>query len=198
MTWWKKGINAILKWHTEFLIHRTRHTYYFNGARPSLLLSLRLKANEHFSDITSIRSDDGHCLTEPSEINASFHRFYADLYSSEVTHDTDACNKFLSCIQLPRMSVDGSRSLNAPITLNELKAAADDMHRGKSPGLDGIPPEFYITFWQSLGPLFLDMIQASLERGSFPRDVNIAIISLLLKTKIKTHLIVLIIGLCPF
>ena len=152
-----------------------------NGARPSHLLSLRLKANEHFADITSIRSEDGHMLTDPSEVNASFRSFYADLYSSEVSHDKDLCNKFLSSIQLPKMTDNGSQSLNAPITLNELKAAADDMHKGKSPGLDGIPPEFYTAFWHSLGPLFLDMIHASLERGAFSRDVNVAIISLLLK-----------------
>ena len=177
----KKDINAILKRRAEFLIHRTRQTYYFNGARPSHLLSSRLKANEHFADITSIRSEDGHMLTEPSEVNASFRNFYADLYSSEVSHDKDSCNKFLSSIQLPKMTDNGSQSLNAPITLNELKAAVDDMHKGKSPGLDGIPPEFYTTFWYSLGPLFFDMIQASLERGAFSRDVNVAIISLLLK-----------------
>ena len=120
-------------------------------------------------------------LTEPSEMYAYFRSFCVDLYSSEVAHDKDACNKFFSSIHLPSMTADDSNSLNAPITLMELKAAADDMHRGKSPGLDGIPPEFYTTFWHSLGPLLLDMIQASLEKGSFSRDVNIPIISLLLK-----------------
>ena len=37
------------------------------------------------------------------------------------------------------------------------------------------PPEFYTTFWHGLDPLLLDMIQASLEKGSFSRDVNTAI-----------------------
>lgn len=55
------------------------------------------------------------------------------------------------------------------------------MCSGKSPGLDGIPPEFYTTFWDSLGPLLFDMIQAAVKRGSFSRDMNIAVISLLIK-----------------
>lgn len=55
------------------------------------------------------------------------------------------------------------------------------MQRNKSPGLDGIPPEFYVVFWNKLGPLLLDMISASIEKGSFTRDVNTALISLLLK-----------------
>ncbi len=55
------------------------------------------------------------------------------------------------------------------------------MRKGKSPGPDGIPPEFYLTFWPLIGPLLVDMIQYSIKVGSFPRDVNSALISLLLK-----------------
>lgn len=83
--------------------------------------------------------------TQASEMNASFCSFYADLHSSEVFHDRDSCNKFLSSIQLPSMTDDVSQTLNTPIALMELGAAADDLHRGKSPGLDGIPTEFYTT-----------------------------------------------------
>lgn len=52
------------------------------------------------------------------------------------------------------------------------------MCSGKSPGLDGISPEFYSAFWDNLGPLLFDMIQAAVERGSFSSDVNIAVILL--------------------
>lgn len=39
----------------------------------------------------------------------------------------------------------------------------------------------FIPHWHSLGPLLFYMIQAAIERGSFSRDVNIAVITLLLK-----------------
>ncbi len=55
------------------------------------------------------------------------------------------------------------------------------MSKGKSPGLDGIPIEFYLTFFSDLGPLMLDMMQYSIDQGSFPQNMNMAIISLLLK-----------------
>lgn len=68
-----------------------------------------------------------------------------------------------------------------PISLEELKAAALDMQKNKSPGFDGIPPDLYVTFWDKLGPLLLDMILTSIDKGSFSRDVNMALVSLLLK-----------------
>lgn len=36
-------LNSLLRRRAEFLVHRTRKTYYFNGARPSHLLALSLK-----------------------------------------------------------------------------------------------------------------------------------------------------------
>ena len=59
--------------------------------------------------------------------------------------------------------------------------AVQSMQREKSPGFDGIPPEFYVTFWQQLGPFLLDMVNFSIEKGEFSRDVNTSFISLLLK-----------------
>lgn len=55
------------------------------------------------------------------------------------------------------------------------------MQRNKSPGFDGIPLELYVTFWDKLGPLMLDMVRTSIDKGGFSRDVNLALISLLLK-----------------
>ena len=59
--------------------------------------------------------------------------------------------------------------------------AVQNMQRNKSPGFDGIPPEFYVTFWEQLGPFLLDLINFSIGEGEFSRDVNTVLISLLLK-----------------
>lgn len=55
------------------------------------------------------------------------------------------------------------------------------MNKDRSPGWDGIPPEFYLKFWDQLGPLLLEMINIAISKGSFGRDVNMSLISLLLK-----------------
>lgn len=55
------------------------------------------------------------------------------------------------------------------------------MERGKSPGIDGIPRELHVAFWEKLSPFLLHMINFSIENGGFSTDVNTAPISLLLK-----------------
>ena len=46
-------LNSLLRQRAEFLMLRTRRNYYFNGPRTSHMLSLKIKQNEKFSNITS-------------------------------------------------------------------------------------------------------------------------------------------------
>lgn len=85
--------------------------------------------------------------------------------------------QFLNQLRLPQLSRTDSADLDKPITLEEGGDATRAMQRGKSPGIDGIPPEFYVSFWEQLGPFLLDMVIFC----RFSRDVNPALISSLLK-----------------
>lgn len=84
-------------------------------------------------------------------------------------------------VKLARLTNDDSTKLDGPIRLQECEAAIKETRKDRSPGRDGIPPEFYLTFWPLIGPLVLDMIQYSIRAGSFSGDINSALISLLLK-----------------
>lgn len=55
------------------------------------------------------------------------------------------------------------------------------MKTGKSLGWDGIPPEFYLTFWEELGRYFLAMVHKAVEVGAFFNDMNAALIAVLPK-----------------
>lgn len=55
------------------------------------------------------------------------------------------------------------------------------LNRGKSPGLVSLPPEFYVVFWDQVGPLILDSINVAIKQGSFHRDQRNALITLLFK-----------------
>ena len=65
-----------------------------------------------------------------------------------------------------------------PITLEELRLALSGMASGKAPGLDGIPREFYETFWDIIGPELLEMFQESLQVAELPLICRRAIVSL--------------------
>ena len=61
----------------------------------------------------------------------------------------NVANAFIE--SLPKLSESQRVSMENPITLEELRLALSGMASGKTPGLDGIPHEFYETFWDIIG-----------------------------------------------
>ena len=56
-----------------------------------------------------------------------------------------------------------------------------NMKLNKSPGLDGLPTEFYQCFWNELSPLFHEMIKEIFQNGEMSFSQRLAVISLIHK-----------------
>lgn len=115
------------------------------------------------------------------KINHEFKLFYLQLYSSEATFTKNDLVSFFDGLNLPKLSEQQRNLLDSPFNINELYEAIKCMNHGKSPGLDGIPLELYLKFWDDLGPSILKMFQQAINLGCFNRDINTAIITLLHK-----------------
>lgn len=151
----------------SFIVHRTRQKYYYQGDRPSHLLALRLKESKSKFCIDVIRAAEGNITTDPIAISNTFKSFYAKLYSSESTLDKLSCETFLDNVHLPTLNDADRAGLDKSITLHELHEAAKSLKRGKSPGIDGIPPELYLAIWDVVGPLILKSINFALKKDLF-------------------------------
>ena len=55
-----------------------------------------------------------------------------------------------------------------PVSSNEAHAALLGIVKGKSPGSDGLPMEFYVVFWKLLSGDLVDVFNASLQTGLLP------------------------------
>ncbi len=56
-------------------------------------------------------------------------------------------------------------SLEAPLSLEELHVSLKSLQKGKSPGLDGLPPELYLEIWDLVGILMLNSFNFAIEHG---------------------------------
>ena len=107
---------------------------------------MSLKACEHFANIASIKTAQGEIVADPKQI-IMFSSFCSHLYSSEVTPDDSKSDPFFCHLSLPKLSPNQVLSLEKPMSLEELETALRSMNKGKSPGFDGIPPEFILFVW---------------------------------------------------
>ena len=165
----------------EFLLRRTKGTYYEYGNKASRLLARQLKHQSSSQFITQIRKDPQTLVTDPTEINNIFASYYSDLYKSEASSDTTLMNKFLNNLVFPSVDTNSKNTLDAPLRLEEVKASLKLMQTGKAPGPDGFPSEFYQKFSDQLTPLLLDMFNDSFEFGTLPPSLTQASISLIPK-----------------
>ncbi len=111
-------------------------------------------------------------------INDIFKGFYTNLYKAETDFDEPICKQYLDKLELPRISQIDKESLEAPLSLEELHVSLKSLQKGKSPGLDGLPPELYLEIWDLVGILMINSFNFAIDQY---RDQKTSLISLLLK-----------------
>ena len=84
-------------------------------------------------------------------------------YFCTVQHDK--LEHFLGQASILKLSEEERLSCEGRITIEECVKALDTFENGKTPGNDGIPAEFYKTFWNSVGELMTDAFNCSFDSG---------------------------------
>lgn len=99
-------------------------------------------------------------------------KFYEDLYRGREEDETPLqdLDEEIDQLNLPQLSQEGRLALDAPLTQEELRSALGELNHGKSPGTDGIPPEFYLKFWPSLAPYLLRSFESSIQMGLLSQE----------------------------
>lgn len=92
--------------------------------------------------------------------------FHKDLFTA-CPVDLEVQLDLLNCLSLS-LSVDDAASCDDPVSSDEAHAALLDIAKGKSPGSNGLPMEFYVVFWKLLSGDLVDIFNASLETGLLP------------------------------
>ena len=98
-----------------------------------------------------LKLQDGTITTNPSEMRKLAMDFYSGLFSAD-SCDSDCVAEILE--GLPQLGEAQSASLESIISFEEMSVAVQQLCCGRSPGLDGLPSEFYKRFWTLLGKDF--------------------------------------------
>ena len=83
--------------------------------------------------------------------------FYANLYTGKSTNDEKIAN-YIEKFDCPKLNTQDKEIYDKLTTLDECKDAVLNMKNKKSPGLDGLPSEFYKCYWNLKGPLFYEVL----------------------------------------
>ena len=79
------------------------------------------------------------------------------------------------------MSDIQKQTLDSAISYDELSIAVSKLNNNKSPGLDGLPNEFYKTFWPVIGNDMHEVFASSIEDNRLPLSCRRAVLTMIPK-----------------
>lgn len=84
-------------------------------------------------------------------------------------------------VECPKLNNSEKEYCDSLPTIDECADAVNNLKNNKSPGLDGIPAEFYKCFWKTIGPLFYEVLLSIFDKQELPFSQRLALITLLFK-----------------
>lgn len=166
----QKARSYLFRAHVQFIqSHETCSSFFFR----------QIRQRQKRSVMTGIQTSEGKIVTSSEEMLEVVRHFYQCLFSLK-TVDEAMGAKLLSGITA-QVPVKAQEQLEAPISLQELGDALLGMKAGKVPGKDGLPAEFYRTFWDILGPILLQVTEEIFRRKAMCESMREGILTLLYK-----------------
>ena len=122
---------------------------------------------------------------EPLAILNSIQSYYETLYKEDKNdHYIDILgNDFTKDIHIPKIGTQERDLCELPLTESEVLGALKSMKNNSSPGLDGLPTEFYKIFWSKLKPFLMECFHFCYEIGLLAPTQRKGVITLLHKGK---------------
>ena len=143
-------------------------------------LSLEKKRQNH-NVIKELRTDKGQIIHSDKDILKEANKFYSDLYTSSKTSISDINAYFEKTPETYVLSNKEKLACDEKLSTMEITEAVTKLNKNKSPGPDGLTPEFYQKFWDYLKKPFMEMLDETYKYKQLPSSVSNAILTLIHK-----------------
>ena len=124
-------------------------------------------------NITKLIDNEGKVHTDKDQILNHIAGFYTKLYTEEPT-DAQAQQKLLDSIHR-RLPTEVGSALDGELDLEECYEALPKTPTQKSPGTDGLPAEFYVLFWDTLGRDIVEVLNFGNSQNLLAKSMRLAI-----------------------
>ncbi|XP_057862719.1 uncharacterized protein LOC131071037 [Cryptomeria japonica] len=163
-----------------FWKQKSRIDWLQEGDRNIAFFHNSVKARRQGNSISSLVSQDGAQLSSSADISREAVNYFSNLFSREDIAARAEEGAILDCIpQLVSAEMNGV--LLCPILLPELEKVVFKMKKGKAPGPDGFPIEFFQEFWEIIKFDLLEVIQESHRNKKMLKSMNSTFLALIPK-----------------
>ena len=166
---------------------RSRVEEQLKGEQVSTFLICKQSHVKARQFMTSVKAESnildnlagGTVLTNKDSIELYVRKYYQKLYKEE-PFDRNEQDFFLNLIQ-KSLTEDDIDILNREVTQSEIHNAIKNMNLNKSPGIDGLPTEFYLCFWNLIKNEITQIVKNNINGLVLGENQKKAVITLIPK-----------------
>ena len=167
----KKARAAQIRSRVQWIEEGEKNTQFF--------LNLE-KYHQTHNTIKSLKVGDKQIVDQENIIQEVV-RFYTGLYSSQNVSER-LMSEYLQDTNVEyTLSESEKMTCEGLLTITECTETINKMKKNKSPGKDGLPVEFYLTFWEEIKYMVVNALNDAYQKGEMSSSQKRAIITLLYK-----------------
>ena len=159
---------------------RSRAKWIADGEKNTSYFLKLEKRHQKFNKIDCLNIN-GTPRYSDQEILEGAGNFYKSLYTSINPSDQDIHTYLADTILEKQLTMEDKQKCEGLITANECKNAIKMLKLNKSPGLDGIPSDFYHVFCDDILDMLVKCFNESFENGALSESQKISVLSLIFK-----------------
>lgn len=160
----ESALSSLISKESEGAKIRSRAKWLEEGEKPTryfFRLQTKRAAKNSFD---CLLDDSGVEKTLQADLEAVLVAFYTSLFSKDVL-DLQIQTELIDDLEFSLTDIERA-SCEGLFTKKELWESLKGLRTGKSPGSDGLPPEFYLAFWDILGDLLLSVLNECSLNGT--------------------------------
>ena len=161
------------------LIIRAREQDIKEDEKMSSYFFRKVKENLNQRNFIGLYDTQGTVKSDNKDMKDVVYMYYSDLYSKEPMCETLQAD--LLSRDSHRLTETEKQQCEGLLSNAECKKAIFQMRTGRTPGSDGLPAEFYQTFWEFMGDDITDALNAVHIHGELSESQRLALITLLFK-----------------
>ena len=172
---------------TKGAIIRSRVKWFEEGETNSKYFMGLEKSKNVKNSIIELKSKSGKRLTNTDDILNETVDYYTRLYKSKDINE-DQMNHYVNNTSIKQLKDGDILSCEGPMTTDECTNVVNCLKTNRSPGCDGLTPEFYKSFWGDVKDLVIDSLNEGYAQGELSYSQKRGVIKLLHKKGEKTNL----------
>lgn len=181
MLTFRPKLEGLLQQESDYWKQRAKVLWLTDGDRNTKFFHRKASNRRAKNMIKGLFDSDGVWQDSDIGLENIVLNYFDTMFRAGTPHP-EQLNEVIHLIK-PSITHEMNIDLCSPYSEEEIRLALFQMHPTKSPGPDGMPPQFFQQYWPTVGPSIVSAVQNFLHTGQLLKEINFTHVCLIPKVK---------------